>query len=169
MADLIDLQYLKSIIHYDASIGLFTRIAKSGPNAVVGPITGHHHSGYQFIRVKGKKYAARRLAWFYVNGKWPDDTIDHINGEKSDNRIDNLRQASRKHNNFNRQRYRNNTSGFKGVTWHKASRKWMARVYANRQVYELGCFNSKIEAANAYNNAATSVHGRFAKLNWQTP
>lgn len=159
------LTYLKATLHYDAETGIFTRIRKSGPNVKLGPISGTHHSGYQFIRIGGIKYAAHRLAWFYIHESWPASQLDHINGNTSDNRILNLRPASRIENSFNRRLNKNSTSGYKGVNWHKAAGRWQARIWVNGKVHHLGWFDNPITAAAAYDDAARRLHGQFAKLN----
>lgn len=90
--------------------------------------------------------------------------IDHINGDGLDNQKDNLRICSIRENSFNRGKNKNNTSGYKGVIWNKQASKWQARINIPKQKH-LGFFANIMDAAIAYNNAATKYHGGFAKLN----
>ena len=90
---------------------------------------------------------------------------DHINGNTLDNRKQNLRIATRSQNAINSPKRTNNSSGFKGVHWHKAGRKWSAQITLNKKIMHLGSFVSKIAAAKVYNDAATRYFGKFANLN----
>jgi hypothetical protein len=93
------------------------------------------------------------------------DIVDHINGDKLDNRKENLRLATPSQNNYNRGLASNSTSGFKGVTWNKKTNKWIARIYVDRKGIHLGSFEYKVDAALAYNEAAFKYHGEFANYN----
>lgn len=91
--------------------------------------------------------------------------IDHINGNKLDNRKQNLRYATHNGNSQNRLPHANNTSGFKGVVWHKRDKKFQASIKLNSKRIYLGYFNTAEAAARAYNEAAIKYHGEFASLN----
>lgn len=93
------------------------------------------------------------------------DNIDHINGDKTDNRKSNLRFCNAAENSANRGKQINNTSGYKGVTWSKNRNKWIAQIVSNGNYYNLGAYNCKHEAAKIYNEAALKYHGEFARLN----
>lgn len=93
--------------------------------------------------------------------------VDHINGNGLDNRRENLRLASSIQNSFNRGKTSQNTSGFKGVTWNKERKKWLARIYAGENFIFLGWHLSKEAAAKAYDNAALKYHGEFSRVNFQ--
>ena len=110
------------------------------------------------IMLKGKKYLAHRLIWLYANGKFPDNTIDHINGNPSDNRIENLRDVTHQENHKNKCTYRTNTSGHIGVSWHIGTQKWCARIEVNGKRKHLGYFNV-LEDAVAARQAASVKHG----------
>ena len=85
--------YLKEILEYNQETGVFTRKKKIS-SSNIGDVAGSVESqGYVIISIKNWPFKAHRLAWFYVHGKWPIDCIDHINGNRADNRIENLREV----------------------------------------------------------------------------
>lgn len=103
--------------------------------------------GYVFTQIDKRRYMNHRLAWLYVNGAFPANEIDHINGDRSDNRFVNLRLATSKQNKENTPMRVNNTSGYKGVHWDKSRNKWMAFVVHNRKFHNLGRFDDVNQAA----------------------
>lgn len=146
--------------HYDPKTGEFTRKLRSGkkPEKKVGTIST---DGYAEARIDNKRYFLHRLAWLYMTGEWPRHQIDHINRDKLDNRWANLREASGRQNGWNKPKMPNNTSGFKGVTFHKQTGKWQAQInYFGRNKY-LGIFTKKNDAKQAYEAEAKSLHGEF--------
>jgi len=120
-----------------------------------GTIQSH---GYLIITIDKKRYMAHRLAWFYVHGAWPKGDLDHINGDKLDNRIINLREATRQQNMQNVRRHRHNTSGYKGVAWHSQRNKWRAYIFDSYRQIHLGLFDSREAAALARANAEKKYH-----------
>lgn len=96
-----------------------------------------------------------------------DEEVDHINQNKLDNRKENLRLATSAENKRNRGKQSNNTSGYKGVMWDKATGKWMARICIDKKRIYIGWYSDKIDAAKAYDEKAKEVHGQFAQLNFQ--
>ncbi len=94
------------------------------------------------------------------------DCIDHRDGNGLNNQRHNLRPATTAQNSRNRGRCRNNTSGYKGVTWYKPQRKWLASISIDGRRKHLGYFASKLDAALAYDAAAREYHGDFARLNF---
>lgn len=153
--------YVRSVLNYDPETGLFTW--KSGVNRrlAAGAIAGTQHgSGYISIQINGHIYLAHRLAWLYVFGRWPSGFLDHINGDRGDTRIANLREASRVENNRNKRTPSHNTSGFKGV--HVASNgRVQAHIGVGRRQLYLGSFGSIEEARAAYEAAAQRYFGSF--------
>ena len=114
--------------------------------------------GYRDIHVKGKMYKAHRLIWLYIYGKFPDNTIDHVNGKPLDNRIENLRDVTQQENNKNARKRKDNTSGHVGVCWDKQSEKWRAQIAVDGVKTHLGLFNILEDAAEAY-RVASIEHG----------
>lgn len=119
---------------------------------------------YFAVRVNGALYLAHRISYFLEIGVDPGNLqIDHIDGNGQNNDPANLRLATRSGNMQNRGAYQNNTSGFKGVGWHKKTQKWQARIRHNWKRYALGYFDTPEEAHAAYVRAAEELHGEFAR------
>ena len=157
--NIISQEELKSLLHYDPETGVFTWKVNRKGGAREGKTTGYKSKiGYVQICVNAKLYYAHRLAWFYVYGIWPNNDIDHINGLKYDNRLCNLRRATRTENNQNTEKYSNNVSGLRGVYWHKAAQKWCAEIKVNGKKTYLGLFDTKELAHNAYLKAKAELH-----------
>jgi hypothetical protein len=155
---MITQNYLKELLHYNPDTGLFTRLTSRGGAKAGAVAGGKHHSGYISIQVDGKLYAAHRLAWLYQFGHWPTDQLDHINGVCHHNAIANLRQATRSQNGQNTKMYNSNTSGFFGVSYYKASGKWLAKIKIGGKRKQLGYFNTPEEASEAYLKAKAIYH-----------
>lgn len=153
-----------NMLRYDTETGAFTWVVSPRPNVRAGSIAGMINSqGYRVIKVRSLGFMAHRLAWFFVNGAWPTDEIDHINGCRDDNRIANLREATRADNNRNVSIRCDNTSGRKGVTWHKRQRRWYAQIQiAGKKTY-LGSYKDIQAAAEAYRAAEVRLFGQFAR------
>lgn len=138
---------LKEILDYNPDTGIFTwkKSKIMSTNAVAGYI---NHQKYVVISISGKKHQAHRLAWLYVYGKFPNMFIDHINGDRADNRIDNLRDVSNRVNGCNRKIHREGK--LPGCTFLKSSNKWQAQIKQNNVYKYLGCFDSQMEAHQVY-------------------
>lgn len=152
---------LKIQLHYDEDTGIFTRLAaKRGVK--VGAVTGTPNSGgYLEIRVNYKKLKAHRLAWLYVYGEFPCSDLDHKDGNRTNNRIKNLRLCTECENRHNVGATKGNISGVKGVNWHKSRGKWQARAMVNYKPYYIGLFKTLEEASVAYQAFAKEHHGEF--------
>jgi len=144
---------LKEKLHYNQDTGVFiwigtkSNIVKNGD--IAGTPSGH---GYLIVGIKNKKYYLHRLAWLYVYDEIPGD-IDHINHNRSDNRICNLRNVTSKENSKNRSKQSNNKSGMVGVTWYKNYNKWRSYIKVDGKQISLGYFTQFYEAVNARKNA----------------
>lgn len=111
---------LMAALDYDPDTGLFTR---------GGKLAGRLNSGgYRQIMVRGRRYVASRLAWLWMTGGWPENQVDHRDGDRDNNRWHNLRAATNAQNQQNRARNKNNTHGVAGVHYRKDSNRWAATV-----------------------------------------
>jgi len=156
-------QKLKELLHYDPLTGEFVRAITRGrcrAGQKAGSLSGSG-TGYLMIWVDGHPYLAHRLAWLYVHGRWPKKFVDHVNLSGIDNRIDNLREATREENQRNRKAGKNNVSGFKGVSWNKRHQRWRAKCSVNGKQVEIGTFRTPEAAATAYKEFAVKHHGEF--------
>lgn len=123
-------------------------------------------SGYRRISIDGERCLEHRLAWLYVNGEHPIGYLDHINGDRTDNRITNLRPANKIQNGWNRTNNVNNSTGQRGVYQVKAGRKknlvrFVAVVNVGSRRVTLGQYETRAEAVAAYKAAAKLIHGQF--------
>ena len=116
------------------------------------PAGSVNNEGYLLIWVFDVLYRVHRIIWLWVHGEMPKH-IDHINGDKLDNRIKNLRSVTHKENHRNQSMPRNNTSGVCGVSWHKRDKKWVAYIKVNGKTISLGYFSDKNEAIKARKQA----------------
>ena len=161
---------LREVLIYDPETGRFTRRAKTGKKGLVGALVGcQKPDGRWLIAIDGKTFFASRLAWLYVHGKWPVSDVDHINRDPSDDRLANLRAATRGQNMANKTIHKNNKSGLKGVHLHPETGKWRAQIRINRKSRHLGLFSTKGEASAAYLSAALTQFGDFATSGDRSP
>lgn len=156
---------LKKQINYNPDTGKFTW-AWPRPGASLGmeagTVTGN---GYLHVKVNRVPYLGHRLAWYLHYGKWPEQ-IDHINGDKLDNRIVNLREATQAQNCYNKALSSNNKSGVKGVYLNKKLNKWHAQIKKGSLKLHLGYFSELEDAKKAYETKATELFGEFK---WSPP
>jgi hypothetical protein len=158
----MDAECLRSILSYDPGTGDFKWLI-SKPRVRAGDVAGSVRvNGYRQIVVAQRRYYAHRLAWFYVHERWPTKQIDHVDGDKLNNRIANLREATNQQNQCNRGLRADNSTGFKGVVWHKQRSKWCARLCVSGRQIHLGLFSCPVEAHRAYVEAVLLHHGEFA-------
>jgi hypothetical protein len=151
------------VLKYDAVSGKFTWRVRTSIRVVVGGEAGSvTNFGYVSIRINGRAYQAHKLAWLVSTGCWPDRDIDHINGDRTDNRFCNLREATRSQNNYNAKRRSDNKSGYKGVFWNTQRQRWHARVQREGKQIHVGFFKCPTAAFLARRKVAQEHHGRFA-------
>lgn len=173
-------EFLSKILSYDPEKGTFSYLTATEdmfPNAKFPHVicaswnaknagqlafTTRGTNGYLLGSVMGERMFAHRVAWALHMGRWPEHYIDHINGNRKDNRISNLREATHGQNLCNQGAYANNTSGYKGVSWNRVNKRWQAKIRVNSKLLHVGEFTCPKEAHNAYCEAAKKHHGEFA-------
>ena len=156
---------LKQLFRYDPDRGVFVRLVTRSSRGMAGQIAGTITRGYTIIKVDGRRYFAHRLVWLYAHGEWPDQIVDHIDGDPQNNRLSNLRLASPTQSVHNTRKPKTNTSGFKGVSWHKATERWRATLRTmNGRHRHLGYFDDPRDAARLYRAAVLEERGEFARF-----
>ena len=147
---MISQQELRERLGYDSETGVFIWLTKVAKRVSIGDVAGSRDTdGYIRIKINGKKYSAHRLAWFHVHGYFPEHEIDHMNGVRDDNRLNNLREVTRVCNMQNKKKYTNNASGFNGVNWDKGANRWRAKIMIRGKRLHLGYHDDRISAALA--------------------
>jgi hypothetical protein len=159
---MITQEELKKLFAYSPGTGVFTRLVSVSSNAKRGdtPLQRNTNGHVQF-RVRGKLYLAHRLAWLYMTGNLPTFELDHKNRVRHDNRWTNLRPATHIENSRNQGVRKNNKSGYRGVHWHKASKRWVAQCQVRGVTVYVAYFHSPEEASEAYEAFTREEHGEF--------
>lgn len=171
---MLDQTFLREVLSYDYDSGdLVWRerrdVQKSWNSKFSGKkaFTSLSPNGYKTGSLNNKDYYSHRVVWTYVFGFIPNGyDIDHINRDRSDNRICNLRLASRSSNNANRIGKEGSTSKFLGVSWSNRYKKWISQITKDYKNTLIGRFHSEVDAAKAYDRAAIEIHGHYARLNF---
>ena len=169
----ITAQELRDLLSYDPSTGNFTwkprpvriefiRTDLANNTRLAGRVAGTTHCrGYRHIKIDGREYKAHRLAWLYIYDRWPRNEIDHINGDPGDNRIRNLREATRWQNMANRQGARTDSLlGVRGVT--RVKSRFEARLRVHGKHVQVGTFATVAEAEAAVKAKRQELFGEFA-------
>jgi len=146
-----DAAVLRCLFVYDTVDGVLRR---KSDNKAVGGLNNH---GYHRVVVEGVRYLTHRLIWKMIHDEEPDE-VDHINGQRDDNRLANLRNVSKKVNQENGAKRVNNTSGYPGVSWSRLHSKWRAQINHNGRKIHIGLFGCKIDAHKAYLKAKKKYH-----------
>lgn len=149
---ILDTARLRELLHYNPLSGEFRWLVRLGTRCPIGGVAGSlTKSGYISIRIDGRPYQAHRLAWLHMRGAWPLSQIDHKNGVRNDNRIDNLRDVDGATNS-------QNMRSIEGAWWHSRVGKWTAGLTVRNKKHHVGYFDSKEEARAAYIDAKRRLH-----------
>jgi len=150
---------LRKRLSYCPDSGKLTWRAVGNNRIKVGAEAGHlAKRGYRQVSIRGRNYQAHRVAWALHHGAWPAAQIDHRNGVRDDNRIENLRVVTNTENARNQKLGVNNTSGRVGISWIESARKWRASIGRDGRRISLGRFTDFAEACAA-RDAADLAHG----------
>lgn len=152
---------LDEILNFNSISGVFTWKGDRSQRVKAGSIAGTRNGqGYVEIKIHGKSFQAHRLAWIISTGIAPLEQIDHINRIRTDNRIANLREASRSENLQNTTLSASNKSGVKGVSFNTRVGKWVAQICVNKKKTHIGYFSKIEDAKQAYMNLSLIIHAR---------
>lgn len=162
-------EFVKLILDYDQTSGIF--VWKNRPDVpwwwngrFAGESAGSISAdGYRYIKIDRVSYRASRIAWLYVTGQWPTEEVDHENTIRSDDRFENLREATPTQNSYNRNMRSDNKFGATGIHFHKSKGKWQAYIGHGGRLVHLGYFFTKDEAIEARQAAVAVHHKEFAK------
>jgi len=158
---------LKNILHYNPKNGVFIWSKKISKKINTGDIAGDvNKRGYCRIGIRGKKYASHILAWIYIYGEAPENDLDHIDHNKTNNKISNLRIVTPSENAMNQTMSKANKSGFNGVVWNKKAGKWMVQIAFERNQIYLGIYDDIHDAIEVRKEANIKYgfhtnHGRY--------
>lgn len=151
---------LHELLRYDPKTGDFFWKVQTNSRALVGmkaganSLSGKPDNNYRVINIDKRVYRAHNLVWLYFYGVFPTNVIDHINGKRLDNRIENLRDVTRQQNSWNLQKAkRNSKSGYLGVDWKSERNKWRSQIRIDGKKTLVGYFNTAEEASAAYQQA----------------
>ena len=154
---------LKELLKYNPETGIFTRLKSRGNTKAGDYCSTKDNKGYYQIKIDNRLYKSHQLAWLYIYGNLSENHIDHIDRNPSNNSIINLREASCVENQRNSGIRKNNTSGFKCVSWHKGISRWNVRTRNKGTEIFLGTFHLLMLplAAKTYDDYAKANHGEF--------
>jgi hypothetical protein len=151
---------VRALLDYDAAAGIFRWRDAPCTHILAGAVAGNcDMKGYTRISINGRQHKAHRLAWLYVTGAWPEHQIDHIDGQRSNNAISNLRSVTSFQNCHNRAKQRSPASSrYIGVSWERIRRRWKAQIGLGGKQRYLGLFDTQEEAYSAYLAAKAQLH-----------
>ena len=155
---------VRELLDYNPLTGVFLWRVSPSRNTPDGSVAGADCEGYRLIRVAGGRYKGHQIAWLYMTGEWPTSRIDHEDTNRGNNIWANLRLATNSQNKANMGKRADNKSGFKGVSWYKPTKKWVAQIGCNGKREALGYFTDPEKAHSAYCEAAKRLFGEFARF-----
>lgn len=150
-------EYLRACVNYDPQTGHFSARLPSCKRNEGDRLGAEGSHGYLGINIAGRSYLAHRLAWLYVHGCWPPEQIDHIDRDRKNNRLENLRPCTNQQNNWNKRP----ATGHDGVSWCASRGRWRARITVDAKGKSIGYFEDLSEALAARRIAEERVRGRF--------
>jgi hypothetical protein len=148
-------------LEYCPDTGVFTWKSGRFKGMQAGSVNSH---GYRYVKIAGRIYKCHRIAMLFHLGRWPS-IVDHINGDRLDNRIANLREVTQSQNRMNAAVRRDSESGLCGVKWKKSAAKWRAEIKVAGKAKHLGYFDSKDDAIAARKTAEVDLFGEYARKN----
>jgi len=154
---------IQKVLYYDFRTGLLWWRERASGRQMNRPVGSPNSDGYLEIHHGENRYKAHILVWVIIKGVWPEKEIDHCDGVKTNNLWCNLRLATRAQQMHNTGRYANNTSGFKGVSFHKVTGLWQSRIMIGGKNIQLGFFKTPESAFSARQIAAKKWHKEFAR------
>jgi hypothetical protein len=160
MAD-VDSKLLHELFEYRDGV-LFWKSTRSTRKDIIGKKVGSPNSGgYLITKINGQQFLVHRIIYQMFNGEMPN-TLDHIDGNRINNKIENLRPATLLQNAYNKKNYLNNKTGIKGVSFNRQCGKYFARCQVNKKQNWLGFFETSEQAENAVQKFRKQHHGEFA-------
>jgi hypothetical protein len=164
---MIDLKTAMQILDYDIETGEVRWKSRIGTRSKIGAVVGSSHEGYLRVKIFGRLYMLHRLVWLIHTGEWPKYEIDHINGNRHDNRISNLRDVPKRINQQNQHKARSSsTTGLLGVSKCRHRDGFLAQIRVNRKTKSLGFFATKERAHEAYLAAKRELHSESDLANY---
>lgn len=161
-------QELSEAFSYHPDTGIVTWKVSPNFRIKIGDVAGClDKQGYYRVGFKKKVYLLHRLAWFLTTGVWPKELLDHKDCDTTNNKFDNLREATKQENLRNGSIKTNSVSGYKGVSRHSSANRWVAQGVKGNKKFYLGLFVEAEEAAKAYDTFAKEHYGEFAHLNFK--
>lgn len=159
-------EYLKNNLRYEKDSGLLLWTCEGGfnrnTNEPAGTVLG---DGYKAISTTFGVLKVHRICWYLFYEEWPTDQIDHADGDKTNNKISNLRSVTSQQNSFNTRPHKDGSSRYKGVTWNKRNSKWVSRICKDGKTKFIGHYIDEVDAAKAYNKFAKEFFGEHCWLN----
>ncbi|MCZ2128603.1 MAG: HNH endonuclease [Anaerolineales bacterium] len=149
-------ELVRELFDYDEVDGWLMRKFKNGKTRPCGHTPTCN--GYGYVRIARKSYLTHRIVWLWHHGTWPQNNIDHIDRDRMNNRIENLRVVNRSENQHNRGLSKNNTSGFPSVYWYKPREKYRVQIKVDNKKTHIGYFETFEEAYLAYQLAKIKMH-----------
>lgn len=155
----------RDLFRYEPETGLlYWRATGKGRGDISLPAVRLNGHGYWIVCVNYRRYRAHRVIWLMERGEWPAHELDHINGDRADNRMVNLREVTTSQNQMNRRKAKNNTSGVTGVSWHSIGKKWAVELWVRGRKRYFGLHEDLEFAELVSSEARRKYHGEFTPV-----